>query len=108
MNFKHAMKKFYIRELKNHYDPGDMPETMASIIPEKSVHRASPLCLNIAFNGAAAALIVLTVFANSVYRNPMVDVLTTINEKYRVDAAIRQGLSSLPGCLQQYKKGGLK
>ncbi len=103
MNIKHVMKEYYTREMQHHHAPDDMPEILASIIPEKITRRASSLCLTIAFNSAAAVLIMLQVFIFADYKTPMADVLKAIDEKYDIGAAIYQGVNSLQELLKHYK-----
>jgi hypothetical protein len=103
MNFKHSMKNYYSREIQHHRTPGDLPEILTFIVPEKTTRQISSLCLTIAFNGVAALLILLQVFVFSDYKTPMADALKAANERYNFNEAIHKGLNFFQKEFKYYK-----
>lgn len=103
MRLKKTMKGYYARDMQRM--PIDLPQYGFS--KKGAMMREIPsLYLHLAFNGAAAVIIIITVVAHFTYNSPLVEVLEKVNQKYSVDAALRDRLERLPADFKHYMKGG--
>lgn len=86
MKLERLMKEYYAAEVARRTVPA--PATAPA---------ATPLWLQLVFNGAVAALFIFALAGHLAYRCPLEAVFSTVNQKYGIDAAVLRELDRLPG-----------
>ncbi len=103
MRLKKTMRGYYARDMQRL--PIDLP--LHGISKKGEIMGEIPsLYLHLAFNGAAAAIVLMAVMTHLTFGSPLAEVLEKFNQKYSVDVAIRERLERLPADFKHYMKGG--